>query len=84
MCRQSGEAWGAAQGAAKGAVVAGCIVAAGSSHAAGAQTMARVRRLYEAAGWTLASNWMDPLWLADAEKGRLGAPRRYLYFMAIS
>ncbi len=36
-------------------------------------------RLYERVGFERVVNWVDPLWLACAEKGMIGPTRRVLY-----
>ena len=36
-------------------------------------------RLYEKCGFVRALKWVDPVWLACAEKGVIGPTRRVLY-----
>lgn len=36
------------------------------------------RRLYQRMGFEVCEDYMDRAWLADAEKGRVGQPRRLL------
>lgn len=36
-------------------------------------------RLYERVGFERVAQWVDPLWLACAEKGMIGPTRRVLY-----
>jgi len=39
--------------------------------------------LYRSEGFEECVKWVDPAWLADAEKGRLGEERRLLFFKAV-
>ncbi|KAG2430765.1 hypothetical protein HYH02_013604 [Chlamydomonas schloesseri] len=42
------------------------------------------RRLYERNGYEEAEDWVDARWEQDAEKGRIGKPRRLLLFRRIA
>ena len=41
-------------------------------------------RLYEKCGFARVVKWVDPVWLACAEKGVLGPTRRVLYVKRLS
>ena len=40
-------------------------------------------RLYTSEGFVECTDWVDPAWLAEAEKGRVGEERRRLFYKSI-